>query len=155
MAHLKAAQFAYDNMYDLPDYPPDVKFSPGVNQDAEITLTWNDDAESSVNPDFGDADVVGYRVFRSAYQEFGPWEDVGTVTAGTSGSTWDYSGGQYVWRDNTAVAGFPILLQCAGFCQIAQFMEQWHVEHGRFARRSAGSFTGWDSKVDILPPSSA
>ncbi|MYC16717.1 MAG: hypothetical protein F4Y39_23565 [Gemmatimonadetes bacterium] len=117
VAHLKAAQFAYDNMYDLPDYPPDVKFAPGVNQDAEITLTWNDAAESSAHPDFGDADVVGYRVFRSAYQEFGPWEDVGTVTAGTSGSTWDYSGGQYVWRDNTAVAGFRYFYNVRAFAK--------------------------------------
>ncbi|MDE2829741.1 MAG: hypothetical protein OXN20_06460, partial [Gemmatimonadota bacterium] len=117
VAHLEAAQFAYDNMYDLPDYPPDVMFAPGVNLDAEITLTWSDAAESSVNPDFGDTDVVGYRVFRSAYQEFGPWEHVGTVTAGTSGTTWDYSGGQYVWRDNTAVAGFRYFYNVRAFAK--------------------------------------
>ncbi len=117
VAHLEAAQFAYDNVYDLPDYPPDVMFTPGVNLDAEITLTWNDAAESSVHPDFGDPDVVGYRVFRSAYQEFGPWELVGTVTAGTSGTTWDYSGGQYVWRDNTAVAGFRYFYNVRAFAK--------------------------------------
>lgn len=104
--HLKAAQFAYNNMYDLPDYPPDVKFTPGVNSDAEITLSWSDAIESSVHPDFAEADVAGYRVFRSAYQEFGPWEQVGEFDKGTTGATWQYSGGTYTWNDNSAVAGF-------------------------------------------------
>jgi hypothetical protein len=106
VAHLKSAQFAYDNMYDLPDYPPDVKFTPGVSQDAEITLSWSDDADTAVHPDFGEADVAGYRVYRSAYQEFGPWELVGDFEKGTSGATWNYSGGTYIWNDNSAVAGF-------------------------------------------------
>jgi hypothetical protein len=104
--HLKAAQFAYNNMYDLPDYPPDVKFTPGVNSDAEITLTWSDGIESSQHPDFAEADIAGYRVFRSAYQEFGPWEEVGEFDTGTTGATWQYSGGTYTWNDNSAVAGF-------------------------------------------------
>ncbi|MGA1195869.1 MAG: hypothetical protein ACO36I_05135 [Candidatus Latescibacterota bacterium] len=113
--HLKAAQFAYNNAYDLPDYPPDVEFTPGVSADAEITLSWSDGIESSVHPDFGEADVIGYRIYRSAYQEFGPWELVGTVTKGAAGATWDYSGGKYIWRDNTAVAGFRYFYNVRAF----------------------------------------
>jgi hypothetical protein len=107
VAHLKAAQFAYSNGYDIPDYPPDVDFSVFSNADAQNELTWSGTAsEASPNPDYGTADLAGYRIYRSTWQEFGPWTLVGTVRKGTSGASWDYSGGTYKWRDTNAAAGF-------------------------------------------------
>jgi len=104
--HLGAAQFAYDNLYDIPDYPPDVNFTVQSNANALNEVVWSDDVESSVNPDYGDTDIVGYRVFRSSWQEFGPWTLMGEITAGESGGAYTYSGGQYKWEDKNAIAGF-------------------------------------------------
>ena len=107
--HVKAAKFAYDNAYDLPDYPPDVEFSVGSNSDAQNQLTWSDGIESAVNPDYTGAeaqDIAGYRVFRSTWQEFGPWTLVGTVPKGASGANWTYGAGAYTWKDPTSAAGF-------------------------------------------------
>ena len=104
--HLKAAQFAYDNVYDLPDYPPDVSFDTGANADAQNEISWPDVVESSHNPDYGTADVAGYRIFRSTWHEFGPWSLIEDIPKGASGADWDYAGGVYKWHDATAAAGF-------------------------------------------------
>ncbi len=107
VAHIKAAQFAYDNGYDIPDYPPDVDFSVSSNTDAQNELTWSGTtAESSPNPDYGTADIAGYRVYRSTWHEFGPWTLVADIKKGISGASWDYSGGTYKWRDTNGAAGF-------------------------------------------------
>lgn len=107
--HLKAAQFAYDNGYDLPDYPPDVEFYVLPNENAQNQLIWSDAAESSPNPDYTGIealDIAGYRVYRSTWQEFGPWTLVATIPKGTSGGAWTYSGNTYSWRDEDSAPGF-------------------------------------------------
>jgi len=101
LTHVEHAQFAYDNEFMVPDSPPDVDFFQTSNSNARILLEWPDDAESAINPDYGTADVTGYRVYRSVWQETGPWDLVGEVAAGTSGA-----GGIYQWEDQASVAGF-------------------------------------------------
>jgi len=100
LRHLEHAQFAYDNELQVPDSPPDVDFNQISNSDAKIVLTWPDDAEQAINPDYGTADVVGYRVYRSIWQETGPWDLVGEVPAGSG------QGGTYSWIDENSLAGF-------------------------------------------------
>ena len=100
LRHLEHAQFAYDNEFMIPDSPPDVDFFQTSNANARILLEWPDGAESAINPDYGTADVTGYRVYRSVWQEVGPWELVGEVAAGTSSS------GMYEWEDTNSLAGF-------------------------------------------------
>ena len=100
LQHLSHAQFAYDNEYQIPNAPPDVDFFQGSNAQAKITLTWSDAAEKAINPEYGQADVTGYRIYRSIWQETGPWELVGEVSAGSS------QGGTYTWVDENSLAGF-------------------------------------------------
>lgn len=118
VAHLKAAQFAYDNGYDIPDYPPDVDFSVFSNADAQNELTWSGTSiESSPNPDYGTADIAGYRVYRSTWQEYGPWELVADIKKGTSGASWDYSGGTYKWQDTNGAAGFRYMYNVRAYAE--------------------------------------
>ena len=104
--HVKAAQFTYDNAYDIPDYPPDVNFAVASNANALNEVAWTNAVESAVNPDDGVADIAGYRVFRSTWHEHGPWELMADVKAGVDGATWVYSGTEYRWEDLAAIPGF-------------------------------------------------
>ena len=105
LRHLGHAQFAYDNEYHIPNAPPDVNFFQGSNDQAKIILTWTDESERAINPEYGEADVVGYRVYRSIWQETGPWELVGDIPAGGGGDA-SFSGGTYTWVDKNSLAGF-------------------------------------------------
>ncbi|MCZ6632490.1 MAG: hypothetical protein O7G87_03730, partial [bacterium] len=67
--------------------------------------TWSDDSERAINPEYGEADVIGYRVYRSTWQETGPWELVGDIPAGGGGDA-TFSGGTYTWVDQNSLAGF-------------------------------------------------
>ncbi len=106
LRHLSHAQFAYDSGYRIPDSPPDVDFVARGNEQAQVRLTWTDAAERAVNPDYGEPDVVAYRVYRSIWQEYGPWELLDEVPAKSSGKSWSYSAGKYTYDDITSLAGF-------------------------------------------------
>jgi hypothetical protein len=58
----------------------------------------------------GQADIVGYRVYRSTWFGWGPWELWDVIPKGASGSTvkgsWTYSGGRYFYEDKDSAAGF-------------------------------------------------
>lgn len=77
------AKWAYDNEYDLPDAPPDVYVNVTNSPNATNLLTWNS-AASAVHPDYGVADVAGYRIYRSVWNPDGPWTQAGQVTSGTT-----------------------------------------------------------------------
>ena len=100
LRHLSHAQFAYDNEYHIPNSPPDVDFTARGNEAAQIQLSWTDAAEKAINPDYGEPDVAAYRVYRSTSQEYGPWEFLDEIPAGSS------TGGRYQYDDTTSLAGF-------------------------------------------------
>jgi hypothetical protein len=103
LRHLEHAQFAYSNEFQIPDSPPDVDFFQTSNSSAKLVLQWPTDAEQAINPDYGTADVVGYRVYKSEWQETGPWKLVGEVAKGSD------SGGTYTWTDSESLAGFGLM----------------------------------------------
>ena len=98
LSHLSHAQFAYDNEFRIPTSPPDVSFSIGDNEFAQNQVTFPGDAEQSTNPDYGEADVTAYRVYRSSFQDYGPFELLEEIPA--TGKS------EYVFDDDTSVAGF-------------------------------------------------
>jgi hypothetical protein len=102
--HLKAAQFAYDQHYDIPDSPPDILPRIQSSESAQNQLIWADDPDSSPHPDDGQADIARYRVYRSVWQEWGPWEMVGEVPV--KGAGYDAAKKQYLWTDANSNAGF-------------------------------------------------
>ncbi len=109
--NLEAAQFAYDNGFDIPDAPPDVNFRTGSNGVAQMTVDWPAEIERSAHPDFGSADIAGYRVYRSTWFDMGPWELVADIPAGTTGTeapnyTVSREGGLYRFTDVRSAAGF-------------------------------------------------
>jgi hypothetical protein len=88
------AKWAYDNEYDLPDAPPDVYAVVTNSPDATNRLNWSS-ASNAVNPDYGVADVAGYRIYRSEWNPDGPWSQVGEVSSATT-----------TFTDTASVAGF-------------------------------------------------
>jgi hypothetical protein len=98
LQNLSHAQFAYENAYDIPDSPPDVEFEIRGDETAQMEVSWTNTAETAVHPDFGVPNVASYRIYRSTWQEYGPWELVGEVPA-TGANT-------YAWSDDNSLAGF-------------------------------------------------
>ena len=92
------ALFAYANEWQIPNTPPDVDFDTENNIKAQTTVTWNGDAESAINPDYGTADVSSYRVYQSEYAETGPWILKAEIPATGASS--------YSWEDTESIAGF-------------------------------------------------
>ena len=101
LQNLSHAQFAYDNEYRIPNSPPDIDFAIRGNEEAQLELSWTDAAQKAVNPDYGKADVVGFRVYRSSWQEYGPWELLDEIPATGSGT--------YTYGDATSLAGFKYI----------------------------------------------
>ena len=107
--HLSRAQFAYDNGFDIPDAPPDVAFTVESNPQGNLQLSWRASVEQSPNPDYGTADIAGYRVYQSSVREIGPWtllEDipVGDPNPNTPNSS--LNNGIYTYADTRSAAGF-------------------------------------------------
>jgi len=90
--NIDAAQFAYDNNYNVPKAPPDVRLfidstprtaPEGVETNGHNTLWWTS-ADEATNPDYGDNDIIGYRVYRSTFAGGGDYSliaDIKTKTA--------------------------------------------------------------------------
>ena len=108
--NIEAAQFAYDNAFDIPDAPPDVNFRSGSSPDAQMQLEWSADIENAVHPDYGTNDIAGYRVYRSTWFDIGPWELIADFKVGETPDETGYkverNGAGYVFTDKNSVAGF-------------------------------------------------
>ncbi len=109
--NLEAAQFAYDNAFDLPDAPPDVNFRTGSSATATMTVDWPDVIENAAHPDYGSADIAGYRVYRTSWFDIGPYELVADIPAGTTSLEAPAyrvtrEGGLYKVTDLRSAAGF-------------------------------------------------
>ncbi len=85
--NIDAAQFAYDNNYDVPKSPPDVrlfvdstpKTAPtGIETNGNNTLWWTS-ADNATNPDYTANDVIGYRVYRSTFMGGGDYHLIADI----------------------------------------------------------------------------
>ena len=108
----KRAKFAYKNEYDLPDAPPDVYARVENSSSATNLLTWADDADEALNPDYAGAeakDIAGYRVYRTDYTPDGPWKLVGELKGlkkSEGDFKYDAAGKTYTFVDSKSIAGF-------------------------------------------------
>ncbi|OGG46310.1 MAG: hypothetical protein A3F84_15955 [Candidatus Handelsmanbacteria bacterium RIFCSPLOWO2_12_FULL_64_10] len=113
LENARLAQFAYSAEYRLPAAPTntfiaadDLTASPNAHQQ----LSWVDHSDRAVNPYYNEADILGYRVYRSTWFAVGPWELWDTVEKGKSGQStkgsWTYAGGRYTYEDLQTAAGF-------------------------------------------------
>ena len=101
--HVRRARFAYESGYDLPDAPPDVRFSFGNSDRGLVLLTWPDEADRAVDPDYSATDVKAYRVYRSETKEVGPYRLLKEIAVGDAAHL---SGGTYSFEDETSAPGF-------------------------------------------------
>lgn len=111
--NLQLAHFAYDADYQIPASPTEAFIAAEDKEsspDARVQISWKDLADRAVNPWTGTADITGYRVYRSTWFSWGPWELWDEITKGTSGETvngeWTYAGGRYTYEDKLTAAGF-------------------------------------------------
>jgi hypothetical protein len=113
LENLRLAQFAYDSEYRIPAAPTnafiaadDLTSSPNAHQQ----VSWVDDSDRAINPYYKEADVIGYRVYRSTWYPAGPWELMDTIEKGKGGKTvngrWTYANGRYTYEDLLSAAGF-------------------------------------------------
>ena len=105
------AAFVYQNDYQMPKPPPappvEVKLydDPGVIANV---VSWSDEYDTWRDPDYVGSeaeDLAGYRLYRSNYLPFGPWELVVDVPRG-SPDFYDAGGGAYSLIDSTVAQGF-------------------------------------------------
>ncbi|MSS71191.1 MAG: fibronectin type III domain-containing protein [Candidatus Latescibacteria bacterium] len=103
--HLKKAQEAYALGYDIPNQPPDVNAKIASSENARNLVTWTNEAEKSINPDKGAADIAGYKVYVS---ETLPdmWKLVADVKAGQT---------TYSVEDVNSLAGFQYYYQVLAY----------------------------------------
>ncbi len=90
--NIDAAQFAYDNNYNVPKAPPDVRLfvdgtprtaPEGIEANGHNTLWWTS-ADDAVNPDYGNADIEGYNIYRSTFLGGSDYQLIATVNSKTS-----------------------------------------------------------------------
>ncbi|MEA3431681.1 MAG: hypothetical protein U9R01_03250, partial [candidate division WOR-3 bacterium] len=84
----KRAQFNYEHQYNIPD-PPASPTSLDLTRMSGTTigniLTWKNDAESIPDRDYSGEesfDLAGYRIYRSDYLPFGPWQCIADISKG-------------------------------------------------------------------------
>ncbi|MFH2050808.1 MAG: hypothetical protein ABIJ12_15345 [bacterium] len=79
-------QFNYEHQYNVPD-PPAAPASFNLTRLGGTTvgniLMWQDDAEGIPDPDYAGEesfDLAGYRIYRSDYLPFGPWQCIADIS---------------------------------------------------------------------------
>ena len=110
--NFERAKFAYENRFDLPDPPPDVKIWFGNTRLGQVIVKWSDDAEDALDPDYeGDEakDVRGYRIYKSwppsHYWHYGPWEFIKEISLGDS-NYYNSNTGIYSYIDSSSYSGY-------------------------------------------------
>ena len=115
-------------------------FQAGNNQDANIEISWTDAAEKAINPEYGTADVVAYRIYRSTFQEYGPWELVEEIPATSAGT--------YKYVDTNSLAGFRYIYNVRAVASPKQDWNEGSVTLARVTRvpRACGL---WDYPTSV------
>lgn len=123
--NIDAAHFTYQNDYNIPKAPPDVRLYIDSRPDSypdEVeyngkNILWWTSADNAINPDYGVADVVGYNIYRSTFHGGGDYSFIayvpkGAVYSDTGSVIYDYLAGKgpygedYYLVDNNSREGF-------------------------------------------------
>ena len=167
--HLAKAQFAYNNGYDVPDAPPDVKQTQSSTPEGNFQVAWTNEADSAVNPDYAGAeanDIAGYRVYRAQRtntgappREIGPWDLVDEAPVGKNGRSTTFSGNRYTFVDKESVAGFTYFYTVHSFAKgktnwsagTAKLSDLPQEQQDRIKGGLEGGFSSPESKANYLP----
>lgn len=90
LENLKLAHWVYDNNYQVPASPTEAYITANnltASENAKQLIRWGRQSESAVNPYTGEQDILGYRVYKSEWFSWGPWELYGIIENGSSGSS--------------------------------------------------------------------
>ena len=113
LENLQLAHWTYDNNYQVPASPTEAYISASnlaSSGDARQLIRWDNKSASAVNPYSGEQDILGYRVYRSTWFNWGPWELKDVVGTGSNGETvtgkWAFANNVYEYEDLDSAAGF-------------------------------------------------
>lgn len=137
--NIQLARFAYQANYNVPASPMNVFIAAndlGSSVNAKQQISWSGANDNAINPYTGTADILGYRVYRSTWFGWGPWELRDTIVKGANGSSvngnWTVSGGKYTYEDLDTAAGF-----------------EYHYSVRPYARGNAAWAAGGKTVADI------
>ena len=144
LENLKLAHWVYDNNYQVPASPSEAYISADnltSSTKAKQLIRWGRESESAVNPYTGELDILGYRVYKSNWFSWGPWELYDVIENGSSGSSTSPTGlDRGVWGVNAdGVYEYEDLETAAGFS---------YFYSARPYARGVDSYT-WDSGMTI------
>ena len=120
LENLKLAHWVYDNNLQVPVSPTEAYISADnltSSTNAKQLIRWGRESESAFNPYTGEQDILGYRVYKSEWFSWGPWELYDVIENGSSGSSVSPAGlergvwgvnanGIYEYEDLETAAGF-------------------------------------------------
>ena len=95
LENLKLAHWVYDNNYQVPASPTEAYITADnltSSTRAKQLIRWGRQSESAVNPYTGEQDILGYRLYKSEWFSWGPWELYGIIENGSSGSSTNPAG---------------------------------------------------------------
>jgi len=152
--HLKKAQEAYALGYDIPNQPPDVNAKIASSENARNLVTWTDEAEKSINPDKGAADIAGYRVYVSENLP-DMWKLVADVKVGDT-KYYTASTKTYAVEDANSLAGFQYFYIVRAYQSAGNPTFKSRVT-GKTVTGSVPAYEGGsgDPSTFYLPPSGA
>jgi len=110
-ANSERAQFNFDHGYNVPDPPAaPTSFQLGRLKGTTVgnVLSWSDQAEAIPDPDYvGEErfDLAGYRIYRSGYLPFGPWQRIAEIPK-RDPRYYDSTTRTYTFADTTVSVGF-------------------------------------------------
>lgn len=104
----KMINFDYANNFNHPDppLPPefDVSFDIENRDELSNVVTWTDASENVPDPDDGNYDLIGYRIYRSDYLPIGPWSLIADISV-SDPAHYNISESSYKYKDTAVVAG--------------------------------------------------
>ncbi len=102
------AKFTYDNGFRTPSPPEapsfEVDFYEGERRIVANKITWSNEKENIPDPDDGELDLLGYRLYRSSHLPIGPWNLIATVTK-EDPFYYDAIAGKYIFVDSLVSIG--------------------------------------------------
>jgi hypothetical protein len=104
------AKFTYDNNFNHPDPPAAPEFTVDFNREQKdvlgIVLKWGIETENIPDPDDGELDLTGYKIYRSDYLPIGPWTEIKNIVKGDA-SYFNASTSEYTFLDTSVTIGAP------------------------------------------------
>jgi hypothetical protein len=100
--------FTWSHDYTVPMPPPGPDFTVSADQTGGRVgnvIRFDDRVETVPDPHQGSPDIAGYRIYRSGYLPFGPWEQIADIPVGHD-EFYDTGTGEYTFTDTRVALGY-------------------------------------------------